>query len=334
MNNETKLAGSWFIWGLSYYLYYPFVSLFVIKFISDVTLVYLISTLFAIPMPLIGAKLTRKIGLIKTIELGSILSGLGLILFSFSENLVWLIITYTLSSAFFITLPSYYSYMNNLGKGVIAKLWAISIIPSLFIPSVGGLIASFFGLRTIFLLGGILMILTFLPIAKLEEIEIDNEKIKIDIRILFPILVILPIALTFPYIYLILREKYFLSYGEIGFLATIAEIIGAVFTFIYSRFTKRFLLSLYLVLFSLVYLTYYSFVFSIFFGLWESLIPTALEESKGKTPEAFGIINSLQQAMWEVGYLVSYFTFSPRFSILISSLLAIILSIIFLLFKK
>lgn len=335
MNNRiTKLAGSWFIWGLSYYLYYPFVSLYIVKFIKDVTFVYLISVIFAIPFPLIGGKLARKIGLVNAMKLGGIISGIGLILMGLSNSLFWLVVSYVITSGFFLSLPSYYSYMNNLGKGTISVVWAISIIPSLFAPYVGGIIASLLGLREVFIISGIIMIFTSVPLIGLEEVNVPSEEGKITYKVLIPILVILPLALALPFIYLVLKEVYFMSYKEIGEIATLAEILGAFFTFLYSRFAKRFFLSIYLFLFSLVYLVYVNPFFSIFFGLWEAIIPSALEESRGKNPETFGVINSLQLVGWFIGYLASFLTFSARLSLLLSSILAIILGMIFLFIKK
>ena len=333
-NRVTKLAGSWFIWGLSYYIYYPFVSLYIVKFVKDVTLVYLISTIFVIPFPLIGGKLARKIGLVNAMKLGGIISGIGLILMGLSNSLFWLIASYVITSGFFLALPSYYSYMNNLGKGIISAVWTISIIPSLFAPYIGGVIASLLGLREVFIISGIIMIFISVPLIGLKGIDVPSEKVKVNYKVLIPILVILPLALASPFIYLVLKEVYLMSYKEIGEIATLAEILGAFLTFLYSRFTKRFFLSIYLFLFSLVYLVYINPFFSIFFGLWESIIPSALEESREKSPEAFGVINSLQQVGWFTGYLASFLTFSAKLSLLLSSILAIILGMIFLSIKK
>lgn len=335
MNSEGKLAESWFIWGLSYYLYYPFISLFVVKFTQQVTLVYLLGTLLVIPFPYLGAKLSRKIGLVRTMELGCVISGIGLILFSFSTNLIWLIISYAIISLFFLGLPSYYSYMSFLGEGVISRVWAISIIPSFFTPSVGGIIATYFGLKEVFFISGIIMILSALPLISLPEIDIENgERNSYNNTIVIPILTIFPIALSFPFIYLILQKVYSMTYDQIGFLATIAEVIGALFTFLYSKINKKWLLSIYLLLFSMLYFVFYNPYVAILFGLWEAIIPSSLEESKGRRPEDFGIINSFQQFGWLTGYLVSYFAFSTYYSILISSLSSVLLSLlIFLKFK-
>jgi len=335
MNGSVaRLAGSWFIWGLSYYLYYPFVSLYIVKFVKDVTLVYLISTIFAIPLPLIGSKLARKIGLVKAMIIGGIVSGIGLSMFGLAKDLSLLIISYVITSGFFLALPSYYSYMNNLGKGTISIVWAVSILPSLFTPYIGGIIASFLGLREVFIIAGIIMIFTGIPLLGLEEISVKDEEIKLNYKMLIPILVILPLALAFPFIYLVLKENYSMSYEEIGVIATLAEILGAFFTFLYSRLGRKFLLSVYLLLFSLVSLVYVNPFFSVFFGLWEAIIPSALEESREKSPEAFGLINSMQQFGWFIGYLASYFAFSARLSLLVSSILALILGLLFLFIRK
>lgn len=335
MKNVTNLAISWFIWGLSFYLYYPFVSLFAVEFLPDVVVLYLTSTIFAIPLPLVGGRLSRKIGLVKTMKLGGVISGIGLILVAFSQSAIWLIISYTVTSGFFLGLPSYYSYMNSLGKGTISRVWTISILPSFFTPYIGGVIASVFGLRSVFFISGMLMTMTALPLITLNDILAPTPRpLKLSYNILIPIVVILPIGLTLPFVFLELHEIYSMSYEEIGELATISEIIGAIFTYLYSRFAKKYLISIYLFIYSLVYLLFYNPLFSVFFGLWEAIIPSTLEESNERAPESFAIINSFQQVGWLISYIAGYLSLSPKFSLFLSSILAVLIGVTYLFLNR
>ena len=328
MNKTGLLALSWFLWGLSYYLYYPLISIYAIHFITanKLPVLYISYSFLGILMPLAGYKISKSIGIVKSIILGMALGGIGLVLMGLANNVEALFLSYSLSSSVFISLPNYYSYMSNLGKGVISKVWAFSILPSLFSPFLGGEIATVFSLRYVFVIGGLTNILATVPIIYLEDLKVtDDNGSVISRKILLPYVVIIPISLSFPYVFLEVKDVYNLDYIEVGLLATIAEILGALLTLLSSY--KRGLLPLFLFLFSLTYLLYFNPFFAIFFGNWEAIIPTSLEDSNAKSTRDFAIINSLQQSAWLMGYLISFFLSSPKLSLLSSSIISLLLAL-------
>ena len=325
MKKLWLIALSWLFWGVSYYLTYPFISIYTVKFTPDVSLVYVFYTLFAIPMPILGAWMSKKIGVVKAMWFGMFVSGFGYLLVSFARNLVELVLGFMISYTTFLSLPNFYSYMSSCGKGSISKVWGISILPSLFTPTLAGFIGSYFSLRLVFLLAGVFNWLSSAPLLFLEERSLPRGKIVIGRRKLIPILVIFPISLVFPYVFLEVKTLYELSDVYVGFLATLAEVLGMFLVFLSS---KRFLLPFLLLLFSLVPLIYVSPFFSLLFGSWEAIIPSSLEEVDDKSPEAFASINSLQQMGWLTGFLVSSLPFPPFISMLFSSIFSIALSIL------
>ncbi|MEJ2774803.1 hypothetical protein WIW90_00975 [Sulfolobaceae archaeon RB850M] len=335
MNKTELLALSWFLWGVSYYLYYPLISIYAIQFITtnELPTLYISYSVLGMLMPLIGYKISKRIGIVKSIILGMALGGMGLILMGLAVNMETLFISYSLSSTVFISLPNYYSYMSNLGKGVISKVWAFSILPSLFSPFVGGEVATIFSLRYVFIIAGLFNILASLPITRLEDIKVmDDNGSLISRKVLIPYVVIIPISLSFPYVFLEVKDVYNLDYTEIGLLATIAEILGAVLTLL-SSYKKGFL-PLFLFLFSLTYLLYLNPLFAIFFGNWEAIIPTSLEDSNAKSTRDFAVINSLQQSAWLVGYLISLSLSSPKLSLLSSSIISLFLALSLKYFRR
>jgi len=58
--------------------------------------------------------------------------------------------------------------MSSCGKGVIARVWGFSILPSLFTPVIGGFLADYFGIRLVFLVAGVFNWVSSVPILFLE----------------------------------------------------------------------------------------------------------------------------------------------------------------------
>ncbi|BCU70966.1 hypothetical protein [Stygiolobus caldivivus] len=320
---------SWLFWGVSYYLSYPFISIYAVQFIPSryVSLVYVFFTLSAIPMPLLGAKVSRKLGVVKTVWLGMFLSGFGYLVVSLAKDFSEMVIGFMVSYTTFLSLPNFYSYMSSCGKGTISRVWGISILPSLFTPSIAGVLGSYIGLKYVFLLAGVFNWASSLPVLFLDEKPVLRGKMSMSKAITIPVLVVFPIALVFPYVFLEIKTIYRLSDVYIGVFATSAEAVGMVLTLL-SSYVKRTLLSVYLFLFSLIPLIYISPVFSIFFGSWEAIIPSSLENLTDNSPETYAVINSLQQVGWLIGFIVSAISFSPLISILISSAFSLALSIL------
>ncbi len=75
------IAVSWTLWGgVGYYTYYPFLSIFLVKFMPETQLglFYTILTAAAVPIPILGgAVLGKVIGIKRTMTLGMTLSALA-----------------------------------------------------------------------------------------------------------------------------------------------------------------------------------------------------------------------------------------------------------------
>lgn len=192
---------------------------------------------------------------------------------------------------------------------------------------IGGAIAQLLGIRYVFLTAGLFMTLSGLPVLGLEY---DKESIVFyeNTRKLNPLpgLVIIPISLASPFVFLITKDLYNLSYVAVGVLATMSEVIGMVVVFLSAGRNK--LLPIYLMLFSLVYLVFFNPLFSLAFGLWEVLIPLAIEEVNGSSISAYSRMISLQQIFWLIGYVASLLALSVKFALLISAISSLVLAFI------
>jgi len=336
MNKKAvSLTISWILWSVGYYLFYPFLSIFLNKVISEPNIpkFYMILQIFAVPLPLIGGFLGEKLGRDKLIIISMGLSGVGLILLPFSHDFTSAIIFGLIYYLFGLSLPNYYIYMSSIGKGYISLIWGYSILPSLFSPYLGGVIAESLSIETVFRIAGVFFILAGLPIFYINNDEnvksnnLTNDVIKIDLRRVFlPMICIIPIAIISPFIYLYIFNKYNLDYIEIGILSTLAEVLGMILVFIHYKVKRtKEILSVSLFLFSLISLTYYNPIPVIFFGLWESIIPLSLEYAIPKQPvKVIPLINSLQFSSWLIGYVISYAINNPDYLILLSSILVLI----------
>ncbi|AOL15571.1 hypothetical protein BFU36_01165 [Sulfolobus sp. A20] len=336
-NNERKLISSWLIWSCSYYLYYPFLSIYFSQFVSEskISLLYLSFQAISLPYPIIGAwlyKYNRKLPVI----IGMIIGGLGLILLPFSKNLYEMVIFMALNYLFYLSLPSFYSFMSEEGQGVITKIWSISIIPSLIMPSIAGLIAQYLGLRLLFIISGIIFSLASIPVLKIgsNKVLIGESSIKMSISLLFILLLILPIAISTPYIYLAVYLRFNLSKIELGVIVTIAEILGMIFSYISSRYIKdgKYLLSSSLILFSLISLYDFSPFFAIFFGMWEVIVPLSLElyTPRRNVVSDYAITIIIQSIGWLMGYAIDYLFGNVRILLVTSSIVAFLSAFIVL----
>ncbi|MEM3972382.1 MAG: hypothetical protein QXF96_07305 [Saccharolobus sp.] len=341
MNREGPLLQSWLLWSTAYYLYYPFLSIYLSSFIQEdkLSLVYAIFQAISLPYAMLGAKLYWK-NKIMPIIIGMLFAGVGLILLPFSTNLISIIIYMSINYMFFLSLPSYYSLMAEIGEGVITRIWSLSILPSIIMPSIGGIIAQYTSLRLLFIISGIIFSLSFLPMLKFKPINNNADyrvKTKLDIKIIFIPILTLPIAMAFPYIYLAIYTNFNLSKDQVGVIATIAEILGMGLSYLASKFIKekKYLLSLSLILFSLIVFYSFSPAMAIFFGAWEAIIPLTLEYFPSrKSPEDFAIINVMQGLGWIMGYIVDYTLGNINLLLVSSGIIAFLSACIILISKK
>ncbi len=313
-----KITISWILWGIGFYLYYPFLSIFLVRYIrpSELGFFYLITLIFSLPLPYIGGKINEKFGENYSILIGMSISGLGILLFSFANSVILLYVFMIMYNSFYIALPAFYELMEAEGKGTISKVWAISVLPSIFMPSIGGLISQYLGFTYLFILSSIFIILTSFPLFDQKEIKKENTKIT-----LCPIisLIIIPVALSGQFIYLVTKEIYNLSNALIGIIATFAELLGSIIAFSSSFISSKKAINISLLLFSLQSLIVFSPYFSIFYGLWESILPLSLSIKKNYVSAV-----TMQILGWILGYLVASISQSPKYDIFLSSILSLI----------
>ncbi|AWR95178.1 hypothetical protein [Acidianus brierleyi] len=319
---------SWLLWGIGFYLYLPFLSIFLAKITSPSSIpeIYFISQLSSLPFPILGMISHKKIGSTKTIIIGMIISSLGLFLLGFSRNIYEAIASLTTYYFFYFSLPSYYVVFKSIGDGTIERIWGISVSPSIISPFLGGIIASYFGYKILFLISGLFVLFSVFPILKENNVKGGNSKIRISPIIL---LIIIPIAISMEFIFLEIKLLFSFSDTEIGILASIAEFIGMMFSIVSSFFFTKKLLPLSILLFSIEGLSIISPYFAIFYGFWEVIIPVTLEIfSNSRSVEDFASINFTQSLGWTIGYAITSIIRNITIAIEFSSLISIILSII------
>ncbi|BCU66999.1 hypothetical protein HS7_04360 [Sulfolobales archaeon HS-7] len=336
---EVKISASWFLWGAGYYLYYPFLSIYLVRFFPEDLLGYffLLLTAVTIPLPLVGSMLAKLVGPKIVTVVGMILSGTGIILMYIANSFVIALIYMLLYYCFFLSLPNYYYLMRGLGEGVLSRVWAISIIPSIALPAVGGILASLIGVRVIFLIAGLLIALSSLPIIFMKEVREVKKGKRILVRsTTIPFLVVIPISLTFPYIYLLLKLVYGFSYYTIGIFSTFAELLGFLVLITLSYFRKSIsILSIVLLLFSSIVLVYVIPDFSIMFGLWEVLIPLSIEVIPPLTSiDDYALVTSIQQGGWFVGYIIDSAVQRPNYAIIGASFVSICIGLTIIVVAK
>jgi len=325
---ELLIMISWTLWGIGYYAYYPFLSIFLVRFIPGtyLGLFYASLTAAALPLPVIGAWLGRVIEARRVMMLGMIISGLGLVMLGFASSIYWALLCLILYYFFFISLPNFYAYMSSMGRGTIARVWGISILPSIVMPALGGWVANAFTINAVFPLSGLAVMMSAVPLIWLRSGIASDENSGARLLIT-PLLVIIPIALASPYVYLVVKVMYGLDYSSIGVIATLAEVIGMLASLLGSRSRGPLYLSINLVMFSLIGLLGISYIFAVFYGFWESIIPMSLEGIRARSPRDYGIVNSMQQLGWLIGYAASYLINSPVMATEAAAVLSLILAI-------
>ncbi len=289
----------------------------------------MIFTLAAIPFSFIGGLFHKLIGVRPSAFLGMVLSGIGLFLIQASSAPVPLILSGILAYSFFISLPNFYAIMSSLDSKCIARVWSISIIPSLFMPLVGGMISQYSGIRAVFLLGSLISFASGIPVL-FSHVKLRNER-RESMKLL-PFLSMIPIAMAFPYVYVYLRSNFGFSLEEIGVISTIAEAIGMMSSFLSTRTTSRNAMVVLLILFSFLGFEVDIPYFSLAFGLWEAIIPVSLEGSNSMTPQDFGKVNAAQQGGWLVGFVLSYLLGEK--SLIFSSVISLVIVLFVLRYSK
>ncbi|AWR97391.1 hypothetical protein DFR86_07400 [Acidianus sulfidivorans JP7] len=328
INRTVVFAVSWLLWGIGYYLFQPFLSIFLVRFISanELGIFYLITQVIALPFPMIGNIISKKLGMIYTIFLGMSLSGFGMILLPFSKSFLYLIMSIALNQSFYMSLPSYYTIMRNEGENTITKVWAISVIPAIVMPAIGGFIVSIFGYFLLFIIAGICIIFSISPLFIFKiPTHINRNSIRKSKIPYMNIFAIIPLGLSSQFIYLVIKEIYSLSLESVGIIATLAEAFGMIMTFILSFINPKKALLISFSIFSFQILSLLNPYFAISFGIWEAIIPLSLEQ--GNSINDFTYATTMQILGWILGYAIASIISSPKESIILSSVISIFMLI-------
>lgn len=327
--DSTIIAISWIVWGAGFYIYYPFYSILLSKYIGESALgqFFTYLELITVPFPILGALLFRKIGAKNVIILGMALSGFGVFMIPYFKNYFELLLVSGMSSSFYFSLPNYYSLMKAKGSGTLTRIWAISVLPAVLFPILGGTTAQVLGIKYPFVIGGILTGISGFIIMPVSD-KIKSGPFKISIKKdPTPFLCIIPIALVTPFLMPELVRVYHMNYFDIGIIDSMLETLGMISGFLLP-YAKRLGLSISLFIYSSISLLYNSWPFSLAFGMREAIIPLSLDYwISPNSPEGISLINTTQQIGWVIGYGISWILNSPQKSIVLSSLISLILAI-------
>lgn len=326
MKARTAVTLSWVLWSSGYYLYYPFYSLVAERVVGEAGLgrLYFFVTVINVFLPLIGALVAERLGVRLAIPISLTLSGIGVAMIPLANSPVTLYLCSVLSFAFFLGLPSYYAVMSKLGEGTISFVWAVSLLPSLVFPTLGGTIVQYFGFVLDFALAGILVVLASLFTFSLDD---ARERGRLHSPSVIPMLVIVPISVISPFFTPILSSLG-LDYQEIGILISVSELLGMFMAF-YLRRLGSLGLTISLLVFSMIYFTSVNPWVGVTYGAWEAIIPLSLDYAvNDKTIRGYSVTISSQQVGWLVGYAVDSVLGDPGLLLMISSVVSLTLAVL------
>ncbi len=300
---------SWFLWGIGYYDYFAYLSPYMSSFVepSRISLVYVAAGAASLAYPSAGLLSYRRLGVRGSISLWMALAGLGIFLMGFSGGLAQFALFLALNQSFYGALPSYYASLAREEASYIPFVWALSVIPSFFMPTIGGVLATRFGFRVLFAASGALIASSALPVALTSGLHADEGTA--DVRgwaLAIPAMV--PVALESPYIFLVLERMYGMSNLQLGLVASMGEAIGMASALLLRR--AKWGLSAALAGFSLTALVAVSWAFGVAFGFWEAVVPLAIAYVSHGPEGAPGVkfyasLTTLQALTFLSGYLLS-----------------------------
>ena len=319
MRYTNAIVVSWTLWGIAYYLYSPYLTVFLKGIVKEeyIGILYVLSSLVGLGYALLP-KITNKI---KEITISSlIISGLGLILLSFSNNIELASLSVLLYSMYWVSVPVFYLLMRDN----VAKVWAISMLPALIIPFIGGKILTVLGLKGIFIASGVVMALTALPLINVEirgrEGVTSSKEDKINLSPL--IFTILPLSIALPYLYVNT------PLNLIPIVYALGEGIGIGIALYLSKARRG--LAIALSTFSLILLNNVVPFGAMFYGISEALTALGIDGIKIKSLKDSVKVTLTEISMWLVGYALAtaLFAIAPFLPTVYASLLAILFALI------
>lgn len=318
MRSINAIVASWTLWGMAYYLYSPYITVFLKSLVREEDLIGLFYVLSSL-VGLFYALLPRYTTKIKEITIISLLfSGVGLILFSFSENIITVFVSLILYSMYWVSVPVFYVLIREN----VAKIWAISMTPAILIPFLGEKLLNVLGIRGIFIIAGMIMVLTALPLinVKFEGRGGDTKENKLNPLPL--IFTILPLSISIPYLYISL------PLNLIPLIYAIGEGIGILMAYYLNNKEKG--LPIALLVFSLISLNNVIPFGAMFYGISEALTALGIDNLKIKSLKDSIKVTVVEISMWLIGYAIAtaLFTLATFLPTIYASLLAVLFALI------
>ncbi|MGC9177093.1 MAG: hypothetical protein ACP5G6_01515 [Conexivisphaera sp.] len=299
---------SWFLWGIGYYGYFAYLSPYMSSFVepSRISLIYVIAGATSVVYPSAGLISYRLLGVRGSISLWMMVAGLGISMMGLARNFAQFALLLALNQAFYGALPSYYASLAKEEASYIPLVWALSVAPSFFMPTVGGLVASRLGFTVLFVTSGVLIASSVLPVVAIRELRADEGAAGVRGWAL-AIPAMIPVALESPYIFLVMERAYDMSSLQLGLVASAGEAVGMMSALALRR--TRWGLSAALAGFSTTALLTISWAFGIAFGFWEAVIPLAIAYvsygSGSPGVRFYAYLTTLQALTFLAGYLSS-----------------------------
>ena len=293
------ILASWTLWGLSLYLFSPYLSPLLEQILHNpelVGIVYAVSSPFSVFFSLLPKWFNGRDTLL--IPLSLTVSGIGLLILGISGNQILAIIGLILYNFYWASVPLYYVLMSNLGDKCFTKVWAISMIPAIIVPPIGGLLFSMLGIREIFIISGIIMATASLPMLKIEaRFKEEGEGRTSYLPLIFTIL---PLSIALPFLYI----ERGVSESLIWLIYAIGEGLGIGMSLVLWRFRNG--LSLALMIFSGVMMSaLYPQLGGVFYGTSEALVALGVDAVKPKDLNNAVKATFIESALWGVGYVIA-----------------------------
>jgi len=314
---------SWSLWGLSLYLFSPYLSPLLEQIVHNAELVgiiYVIASPFSILFSLLPKWFNKANSLL--IPLSLTISGIGLLTLGLSENQALAILGLILYNFYWASVPLYYVLMSILGDGCLTRIWAISMIPAIIVPPISGLVFSKLGIRMIFVISGLTMITASLPMYKIEA-KLKEEG-KGETSYLPLIFTILPSSIALPFLYL---DKG-ISESLIWLIYAIGEGLGVGMSLVLWRLKNG--LSLALIVFSgIITAILYPQLGGVFYGSSEALVALGVDAVKPRDLNNAVKVTFIESTLWGVGYVIASLLYVVWASlpIIFAGLIAILFSL-------
>ena len=317
------IAMSWTIWGISLYLFSPYLTILLEHSINSnlIGLTYVISSIA-------GVFLLASLGRTKSREVveGSlVLSGVGLLLLGLIQSPITSVLGLILYNSYWVAVPFFYYELSRGEKEEFSKAWAISMVPAIILPIIGGMIVLHAGLNAVFVVAGIVMMLSAIPL-RWVKFEVKEGEGSSQLSLIPLIFSVLPLSLALPFLY----EVRFFELSAVWITYEIGEIVGILITLMSWRIKNPLQLSL--LLFSTVFINSFISVGGFYYGLSEALLSVGVESVRPKSYRDAVKVALAEALIWTIGYIVASIVYIINYSLpfIYASLIALLFSLLLL----